>query len=113
MKTDGFVAKTNEISDKEHLEKVAEKVFNVKEITDILLEILSDYVEQVIFMKDEELLYDRSNWMLKFGQEKDKKQYDEFGGIDADLHTLAILIEQIRRFGKIIYDENNESIRFD
>ena len=66
MKTDGFVAKTNEISDKEHLEKVAEKVYNVKEITDILLEILSDYVEQVIFMKDESGMFLASTTIFIF-----------------------------------------------
>ena len=113
MKTNGFVAKTNEITNKEHLDTLAEKVYNVKDITDIVLEILVDYLEQVSFMKDEELMYDRSKWMLDFGQDTEEGDYEKFGGHDGDIHTLAILIEQIRRYGKIIYDVKKKNVRFD
>ena len=113
MKNQEFVIETDEITDKKHLDKLAEKVYNVKEVTDITLSVLADYVEQVTFMKDDELLQDRSSWMRDFGQSDTDKDYKEFGGLGADLHTIAILLEQIRRFGKIIYDEKKDDIRFD
>jgi len=113
MKTDGFVAKTNEITDKEkakQMDKLADRLYNVSEITKLMIEILTDYVEQVSSMKDDNLKYDRSKWMLDFGIEK---EYDRYGGYDADIHTIAILIEQIRRYGKIIYDEDDNNVRLD
>ena len=113
MKNRRFVAETSEITDKKHLDTLAEKVYNVKEITEITLSVLADYVEQVSFMKDEELMQDRSSWMKDFGQTDTDAEYKKYNGLDADIHTIAILLEQIRRFGKIIYDEKKDDIRFD
>lgn len=107
------MAETSEITDKKHLDTLAEKVYNVKEITEITLSVLADYVEQVTFMKDEELMQDRSSWMKDFGQTDTDAEYKKYNGLDADIHTIAILLEQIRRFGKIVYDEKKDNIRFD
>tara|TARA_R110000796_G_scaffold251121_1_gene381781 strand:- start:60 stop:401 length:342 start_codon:yes stop_codon:yes gene_type:complete len=113
MKNREFVAKTSEISDKKHLDRLAEKVYNVKEVTEITLSVLSDYIEQVSFMKDEELMQDRNSWMKKFGQSDVDPDYKKDNQLDADIHTIAILLEQVRRFGKIVYDKENDDIRFD
>ena len=32
---------------------------------------------------------------------------------DTDIHTIAILLEQVRRFGRIYYDTNKKSSRLD
>ena len=109
-----FVAKTDEITEKEkakNMDKLADRLYHVSDMTNLMIEVLTDYVEQVSMMKDEDLAYDRSKWMLEFGVEKE--EYDRYDGHDADIHTIAILLEQMRRFGKIYYDVNNDTIRFD
>ena len=42
-------------------------------------DVAKDYMEQVALMKDEELAYDRSNWILKYGDGNgafDENTYD-------------------------------------
>ena len=58
-------------------------------------------------------MQDRSSWMRNFGQTDTDAEYKKYNGLDADIHTIAILLEQIRRFGKIVYDEKKDDIRFD
>ena len=43
--------------------KVIEKVYHVKELHKILEDVIVDYVNQVVLMNDEELDYDREEWM--------------------------------------------------
>ena len=110
MKNKRFVATTDEVREKKKLDKLADRLFNVSEITKIMTEILTDYVEQVSSMEEKHIKYDRSKWMLDHGIEKEYERYD---GYEADLHTIAILIEQIRRYGKIIYDDKANNVRLD
>lgn len=74
---------------------------------EILKEILEDWEYLSESMTDKELNEDRGesiNHSRSFFGEDDRE--DE---IEADLHTIAIQLEQIRRFGKIIYkSEKNE-----
>ena len=48
-------------------------------------------------MKDEELGYDRSHWIVHYGD--GNGSFDE-NTYDVDIHTITILIEQVRRFGR-------------
>ena len=104
------MAITDDVMDKKKLDKLANRLHNVSEITKILNEIVTDYVEQVSSMEEKHIKYDRSNWMRVHGSTDDYKRYDAY---EADLHTITLLIEQIRRYGKIIYDDKPNNVRLD
>ena len=80
---------------------VMERVYHLKEIKELLDEVLEDYINQASLMNDKELSYDRSDWMKTVGIEK----YDnEKLKRHSQIHTNSIELEQIRRFGRIVYD---------
>ena len=60
-------------------------------------------------MTDEYLNEDRSWWMKRFGRDdwelSDDEKIDMF---DSDVHTIAIELEQIRRYGSIVYKDKTE-----
>ena len=68
---------------------------------EILKEILEDWEDLSKSETDESLNQDRGRWIQEgrdiFGED------DAHDEIEADLHTIVIQLEQIRRFGKIIY----------
>ena len=68
---------------------------------EILKEILKDWEDLSKSETDESLNQDRGRWIQEgrdiFGED------DAHDEIEADLHTIVIQLEQIRRFGKIIY----------
>lgn len=101
------IAKTKELEQKQNKSKVADKLYNTTEITDIMKDVAKDYTEQVALMTDKELLYDRSHWILNYGD--GNGSYDE-NTYEVDIHTLAILLEQIRRFKRIYYEPKKELI---
>ena len=57
----------------------------------------------------EELEEDRSGWIKKHS---DYKVGDE-DNYDVSCYTIAIEIEQVRRYGKIVYDISKKNIRLD
>ena len=77
---------------------------NKKDIKQILKDVKEDWDWQVKNMSDEELKEDRSWWMRNYGKDYDD-EYDNDLDYDSDIHTLALEIEQIRRYGEIYYDE--------
>ena len=77
-----------------------ERVYHLKEIKKLLDEVLEDYINQVVVMSDKELSYDRNEFMKTTGKEK----YDEELERHSQIHTVSIELEQIRRFGGIVYD---------
>ena len=80
--------------------KVVKELLNM-DINVLVKEILKDWKWQVKEMSDKELIDDRSEWMKVFGRDPD----DTFDMTkDGDIHTLSIELEQLRRFGEIIYD---------
>ena len=80
---------------------VMERVYHLKEIKELLDEVLEDYINQVAVMSDTELIYDRSEWMRTVGREKyDDKELERH----SQVHSISIELEQIRRFGGIVYD---------
>ena len=79
---------------------VMERVYHLKEIKELLDEVLEDYINQVAVMSDTELVYDRNEFMKTTGKEK----YDEELERHSQIHTVSIELEQIRRFGGIVYD---------
>lgn len=68
---------------------------------EILNEILEDWEDLSTSETDESLNQDRGRWIQEsrdiFGED------DAQDEIEVDLHTIVIQLEQIRRFGKIIY----------
>ena len=56
-------------------------------------------------IEDEELGYDRSHWIVHYGD--GNGSFDE-NTYDVDIHTITILIEQVRRFGRIFYDKKKK-----
>ena len=80
---------------------VMERVYHLKEIKELLDEVLEDYINQVAVMSDKELSYDRNEWMKTIGTEKyDDKELERH----SQIHSVSIELEQIRRFGGIVYD---------
>ena len=59
--------KTIELEEKQRLEKVSSKLYPVDQIMNILQDITTDYIQQVSLMSDKELDYDRSYWILHYG----------------------------------------------
>jgi nuclear transport factor 2 (NTF2) superfamily protein len=81
--------------------EVVERVYHLKEIKKLLDEVLEDYINQVAVMNDKELSYDRSEWMKTIGREKyDNEELERH----SQIHSVSIELEQIRRFGGIVYD---------
>ena len=82
------------------VDMVVQKIYHTDELKKIMEDITTDFINQVVLMSDEELHEDRSEWIKKYGRNDDG--IDEYEYHTA-LHTLAIEIEQLRRFKKIIY----------
>ena len=72
---------------------------------EILNEILEDWEDLSKSETDESLNQDRGKWIQEgrdiFGED------DAQDEIEVDLHTIVIQLEQIRRFGKIIYSKKS------
>tara|TARA_B100000424_G_scaffold270168_1_gene268830 strand:+ start:942 stop:1274 length:333 start_codon:yes stop_codon:yes gene_type:complete len=85
-------------------------------ISDLIREIVKDWKEEVRYYSDEKLLEDRSYWMKNYGYEYgfdyDDERDREEDTLDSDLHTLSIELEQIRRFGEIIYRMPDGKMKF-
>ena len=80
--------------------EVVERVYHLKEIKKLLDEVLEDYINQVAVMSDTELVYDRGDFMKTTGREKyDDKELERH----SQIHSISIELEQIRRFGGIVY----------
>ena len=84
--------------------KVIEKVYHIEDLHKILEDVIVDYVNQVVLMSYDELHYDRDKCMKQFGRDIDREyQIDQNYIYESDIHSLAIFVEQLRRFGEIQY----------
>ena len=83
--------------------KVIEKVYHIKELHKILEDVIIDYVNQVVLMSDEELDYDREKWMHQMAKNDKENDMERNYVYDTDIHSLAIWVEQLRRFKEINY----------
>ena len=76
---------------------------------DIIRAVVNSWELDVKDMTDEYLNEDRSWWMKRFGRDdwelSDDEKIDMF---DSDVHTIAIELEQIRRYGSIVYKDKSE-----
>mgnify|MGYP001232701969 FL=1 len=79
-------------------------------ITELVRLVVDDWKFQVKEMTDEKLLEDRSHWMKNYGYEFGD-DYDE-NTLDYDVHTIAIELEQMRRFGEIIYKMKDGNLKY-
>ena len=79
---------------------VMERLYHTKDMQKLLDEVLEDYISQVATMSDDELNEDRSEWMKTIGREKyDDEELER----SSQIHTIAIELEQIRRWEHIVY----------
>ena len=76
---------------------------------DLIRAVVDSWKLDVKYMTDEYLNEDRSWWMKRFGRDdwelSDDEKIDMF---DSDVHTIAIELEQIRRYGSIVYKDKTE-----
>lgn len=79
------------------------RYFMKKTFEELLKELLDNWKLQVQEMTDEELLEDRSHWIRNFGIPN--TDYSDESPFDEDLQTITIELEQLRRFGEIIYND--------
>ena len=98
-----YIAKTRVLEEKEKKDKLQNKLYHTDEIKELMNDIVKDYIEQVALMKDEEISYDRGAWISEFGYDKHNYKNDKHR-YEVDVHSCAIIIEQIRRFGRIYYE---------
>ena len=63
--------------------------------------IILDYVNQVVLMSDNELNEDRSEWIKTYGNLTGEVE-DDIKYLTS-IHTIAIELEQLRRFKDIVY----------
>jgi len=89
-----------------------------KKTKQIFIDVANDWKEQVRDMDDDELNEDRSEWIKVYGRDDDIEftnltGTDLVNSYDTDIHTIAIEIEQIRRWQKIIYDIPKKNVRLD
>ena len=89
------------MTDTEVDKDVVERLYHTQDMQKLLDEVLEDYISQVALMSDEELKEDRSEWMKKYGGDEYLSKEMEQA---AQIHTIAIELEQIRRWKHIIYD---------
>ena len=86
------------------VDKVVQKVYHTDELKSIMEDITTDYINQAVLMSDTELMEDRSEWIKRYGRDGERDEYE----YDTSIHTLAIEIEQLRRFKKIIYIDGKQ-----
>ena len=71
-------------------------------VSELFRMVKDSWLMDVQHLTDEQLLYDRNLWMKKYGMmNKANRSEDER---ISDIHTIAILIEQVRRRDKIFYN---------
>jgi len=83
------------------LEKVSKRVYKMKDINKLMKMTLEDIIHQTHLMTDDELKYDRGTFMRQTNMVMPNSH-----SLDEDIHSLAIQYEQIRRWGKIIYNQD-------
>jgi len=83
------------------LEKVSKRVYKMKDINKLMKMTLEDIIHQTHLMSDDELKYDRGTFMRQTNMVIPNSH-----SLDEDIHSLAIQYEQIRRWGKIIYNQD-------
>lgn len=80
--------------------------YEIAKVDDIefynLLEMVKeDWIEQVREMGTLDLVEDRTDWIKKYGIRDEDTVKMKFL---IDIHTITIQLEQMRRFGGIVYD---------
>ena len=76
--------------------------------SDLVRRVVEDWKFQTKDMTDEYLDEDRSQWMKIYGRDNSERGKTLVDVMESDLHTITIELEQIRRYGKIIYDDKEK-----
>ena len=83
--------------------KVIQKVYHTDEMHKIIEDVIVSYINDTVLMDDEHLKYDRADWIKTFTTKMKDGSRIEDHIYAADVHTIAIEIEQLRRWGAIQY----------
>ena len=78
--------------------EIEERVYNITDYISILKDVMEDIVHQTHMMSDDDLKYDR-------GKFRDEKGYYDY---DKSIHTISTELEQLKRYGKILYSRDKE-----
>lgn len=92
------------------IENVGERVYQTEDYLDILKDVMEDIITQTHLMRDEELSYDRHNFMRSVRKidvldTEDKNGYKDY---PADIHSISMTIVQLAKKGEILYTEKIE-----
>ena len=84
-------------------DRVIQKVYHINELHALLEDVIKQYINDVATMSDEELKQDRSEWIKTYAG-----SYDDDGTLEemkyaTDIQTIAIELEQLRRYKEITY----------
>ena len=86
-------------TNKEYQKHIEERVYNINDYLNILKDVMEDIVYQTHMMDDEELKYDRGKFIGMTSKILDK---------DKHIHTLSTELEQLKRYGRILYSRDDE-----
>ena len=86
-------------------DKVIQKVYHTEELHKILTDITTQYINDVVLMSDTELNQDRSEWIKMYGKKEEEANDVKY---HTSIHTIAIEIEQLRRFKDITYIDTKQ-----
>ena len=83
---------------KDNIKRISENVYHTDDYLKILSDVLEDIVHMTNSLRDEDLDYDRNLFVRQVKMMNPSQDtYNE------DIHTLAILVSQLQRFGFIKY----------
>lgn len=92
---------------KEYQKEIEERVYNITDYISILKDVMEDIVHQTHMMSDDDLKYDRGKFIGQTDMvdlDRDKKGYFDY---DLHIHTLSTELEQLKRYGKILYSRSD------
>jgi hypothetical protein len=93
---------------KEYQKEIEERVYNITDYISILKDVMEDIVHQTHMMSDDDIKYDRGKFIGQTDMvdlDRDKQGYYDY---DKSIHTLSTEIEQLKRYGKILYSRDGE-----
>ena len=78
-------------------------------VSSVFRDVKDSWLMDVRNLTDEQLLYDRNAWIKKYGRvSKDNEFYRSVDERETSIHTIAILIEQVRRTDEVYYNDDRQ-----
>ena len=93
---------------KEYQKEIEERVYNITDYISILKDVMEDIVHQTHMMSDDDLKYDRGKFIGQTDMvdlDRDENGYYDY---DTSIHTISTELEQLKRYGKILYSRDGD-----